>query len=131
RNALRSWRELTNVNEIVLIGDDKGVAETAAEFGVLHFGNRQTDRFGTPLLGEILRIAEEVISEEWMCYVNSDIILTSSFGDAVARAATKLGHCLIVSRRWNLGDVENLDFSGGWENRLHAIVAQRGELFTP
>ena len=49
RNAIYSWTQLPGC-EIILFGDDDGVAETAEEFGVKHVSDIEKNEHGTPLL---------------------------------------------------------------------------------
>ncbi len=44
RNALASWSHLGPDVEVILMGDDPGVAEAAAEFAVAHVGDSGEER---------------------------------------------------------------------------------------
>src|SRR5258708_5802556 len=85
RNALDSWRQLGPDVEVLLMGDDDGVAEAAAEYGVKHVGAAATNEYGTPLLDWAFRSAAEHASGEVVCYVNADIVLLDDFLAAVRR----------------------------------------------
>lgn len=129
-NAISSWTHLPMAREIILIGEEEGVAEAAAKAGASHCRMLRRDSLGTPLLDDIFRVAEEQAQADWLCYVNADIILMPEFGDAVCRAVSALGKCLIISRRWNLDIPNRLSFNNGWAERLRTHAAESAELFS-
>ena len=47
-NAVRSWKALENC-EVILFGDEPGLADFAAELGVKHFPDIACNELGTPL----------------------------------------------------------------------------------
>ena len=49
RNAIRSWLALPEV-EVVLIGEEAGMAEVAVELGVRHIPDVKRNASGTPLM---------------------------------------------------------------------------------
>ena len=52
RNAIRSWTLLPEA-EVVLVGDEVGMTEVVAEFGVRHLPEVARNSWGTPLLSDI------------------------------------------------------------------------------
>jgi len=108
RNALASWRDLGPDVEVLLMGDDPGVAEAAHEFGVQHVGGPAKNEFGTPLLDWAFREAAARGTGDFLCYVNADIILLPDFLDALA-ALPRTGH-LAIGQRWNCDITGELDF---------------------
>ena len=108
RNALASWRDLGPDVEVLLMGDDPGVKEAAAEFGVTYVGDPAKNEFGTPLLDWAFREAAARGSGEFLCYVNADIILLPDFMDALARLP-RTGH-LAIGQRWDCDITAPLDF---------------------
>jgi hypothetical protein len=116
RNAIRSWTKLRPQVEIILAGDDEGVAEAATEFGALHIGGIARNEFGTPMLNDIFQKVEATARYDTLCYINGDIILLSDFLPAVER--TNQGKRLMVGYRWDLDVSELLSFENGWEEKL-------------
>ncbi|MGC2332172.1 MAG: glycosyltransferase family A protein [Candidatus Acidiferrales bacterium] len=128
RNAIRSWMSLLPRCEIILLGDDQGTAEVAQEFGLRHVSAIERNEFGTPLLNAVFGAADEIAKNPWLCYVNADIILMSSFVRAVQRVATDRRNFLLVGGRWDMDITEPLPFDDGWEEKLKARVATEGRL---
>jgi len=48
RNAIKSWTLLPDV-EVILLGEEAGLAEAAKELGVKHISNVARNESGTPL----------------------------------------------------------------------------------
>lgn len=128
RNAIRSWTLLNPSCEIFLLGDDDGTDKAANDIGVNHIPEVQRNEFGTPLLDSAYQLAEKAATNELICYVNADIILTNSILDAVSQVIDKTDWFLMTGRRWNLNVLESLDFRDNWEDSLTKNVVNRGGL---
>lgn len=127
RNAIESWTRLDPRPNIVLIGDEDGVVETAGDLSVLHSGDIARNEFGTPLLNDVFSRAESLAVSDTMCFINADIILMSDFAAAVSSIRDWRRSFLMVGRRWNVEIKGALDFSDDWESRLLESVRSRGE----
>ena len=126
-NAIRSWRLLRPECEVILFGNEEGTAEIAKQFGIQHITEIECNEYGTPLVNSMLSLAQEKSSNNLMCYVNADIILTSDFSTSVKRAGE--GAFLMIGRRWDLDINEPIDFNNpAWENQLHARRLKEGRL---
>jgi hypothetical protein len=110
RNALASWRNLGPEVEVLVMGDDRGVAEAAAEHGAGHVGDPAKNEFGTPLLDWAFAEAAAAGSGDLLCYVNADIVLLEDFLAAVKRLP-RADH-LAIGQRWDCDIRAPLDFSG-------------------
>lgn len=128
RNAMMSWTRLEPRPEIILFGTEEGTAETARELGLRHVAEVARNRYGTPLLADILTKAEKQGTGDVFAYVNADIILTRRFGEGIEKARERFGKFLAVGRRTNLDVREALDFGAGWEETLRARMEQEGRL---
>jgi len=129
-NAIRSLTLLRPKCEIILLGNEEGTAELAAELEVRHMPDIEHSEYGTPLVSSVFSIAQNVASNQLMCYVNSDIILMSDFLPAVQRVR-KYSY-LVIGRRWDLDVRESIDFSyQNWEEQLRARLAEEGKLHAP
>ncbi len=132
RNAIRSWLALGPAVEVLLIGDEPGLAEVAAEMGVRHLPKVARNAQGTPLVSDIFAQARAAASAPYLCYVNGDIIFLPDFLQAVeAVVAQTPREFLLVGRRWDLDITEPLDFSPGWEARLRTRARAQGQLHSP
>jgi len=82
-NAFRSWLQLSPAVNVLLIGDEEGIAEFAAEQGVSHVGSVARNDRGTPLVSDAFALAHRVSSSPILVYCNSDVILDHSFVEAM------------------------------------------------
>ena len=110
RNAIKSWTLLRPKCEVILLADDSGTSEVAEELGVKHLPQVNRNEFGTPLLDSAYRLAEQEASYQHLCYINADIVLTSSFVDAATTVMKNSDWFLMTARRWNLDVSGRMDF---------------------
>ncbi len=136
RNAIQSWTQLDDV-DVILIGDEPGMADVAAEFRVTHLPEVARTAQGTPLVSSIFALARDHARVQahspapLLCYVNADILLTPDVVQAARRVQAQTQEFLIIGRRWNLDVTEPLDFSPGWVERLHERTHREGALHVP
>ncbi|MDR1085407.1 MAG: hypothetical protein LBP22_11275 [Deltaproteobacteria bacterium] len=128
RNAIANWRALGNDIEIILMGNDEGVAEAATEFGCRHIPDIATNELGTPLISDIFRVAHEQSSGKTLCYVNSDILIPPSILSAVDSVSAKWLSFLIIGRRWDVDIFESIAFTGNWPAILENLRLKSGIL---
>jgi hypothetical protein len=131
RNAIRSWRCLGEQVEVLLIGEEEGMAEAAQETGVRQIPEVQRNESGTPLVSSIFALARRASNSPVLAYLNADMIVLSDFLEAARQAAAQAGRFLIVGQRWDLDVRREMDFDPGWEERLRAEVRSRGRLHAP
>ncbi len=130
RNAIQSWLKLYPEAEVILFGDDEGVAETAQEFGLLHIAAVKKNEFGTPLLNSVFASAQQESQQPILVYLNTDIILLSDFLSAIKRIDRP--QYLMSGQRWDLGVEEAIDFTNpDWEKNLRQIISLRGKRHRP
>jgi hypothetical protein len=126
RNAVQSWQRLGQGVEVVLAGDDPGVAEAAREFGVNHVANVERNKFGTPLLQSAFDQVAQRTAHDVMCFINADILLLGDFLAGVKQVT--LNRFLMVGDRIDLDLDHELDFSDeDWERNLRRLVATSGK----
>jgi len=126
RNAVMSWARLDPEGEILLFGDDPGVADLAREVGARHLPEVATTDAGVPLLSDVLARARRLASNDLLAYVNADIVLTGRLLAAVRRVAAWRRRFLVTGRRTRL-ELGPLDFDGPWEDSLHERAASEGQ----
>jgi hypothetical protein len=126
-NAIKSWLALQPQPEIILFGNDEGVAGIASEFNLRHIPEVACNSSGTPLVSSMFSIAQAIGRNPITCYVNADIIFMSDFLPAVQRV--NRNQFLIIGQRWDLEINEPLNFNdAGWESDLRTRIAGSGTL---
>jgi hypothetical protein len=130
RNAITSWTLLEDA-EVILLGNEIGLAEVAKEFGVKHLPNVKVNESGTPLISSMFQLARENATSDLLCIVNADMILMPDFVEAAKRVIKLKDKFVLLSQRWDLDITQSLDFSNGWENRLRSTVHGQGVLHRP
>jgi len=130
RNALHSWTLLPEV-EVILIGDETGLSETAKEFNVRHIPDVKCNENGTPLISSMFELARQNSRSDLLCIINADMILMSDLIAAAKQAARQKDRSVLLSQRWDYDITAPLDFSDGWEARLRKTVETQGQLHRP
>ena len=119
RSALESWRRLDPDIEIILLGDEPGVAEVCRELNLRYEPDVEHRENGTKTVRSIFIPGQQMARHEHICYCNCDIILTADFARAVRRVRSRFGKFLMVGRRWDLDVLHALDFSlADWQGTL-------------
>ncbi len=131
RNAIQSWLHLGDDVNVVMIGDEPGMIEFAADVGVLHLSQVARNPLGTPLVSSIFAMARQISTSPLLAYVNADILLTSQFISIASQVYCQLKEFLIVGQRYDLNMQESLDLSPGWELHLQADLQTRGRMHPP
>jgi hypothetical protein len=131
RNAIQSWLRMGNDVEVILVGEEDGLAEVAAEYGVKHLPDVTRSEWGTPLVSSIFNLARNASDSPLLCYVNADILLLPSFIDTAHKVTDQTENFLVVGQRWDFEVTDLLDFSSSWDARVWAQAQTRGSLHTP
>jgi hypothetical protein len=131
RNAVQSWKRLGSDVEVLLVGEENGMAEAAGELGVRCLPQVRRNEQGTPLVSDIFEQARRNSSSPFLLYVNADILLMPDIIEAVRRVSKTFEQFLIVGQRWDLDQEIPFDFSGDWVTRLRGEVRVRGRLHPP
>src|SRR5262245_18228356 len=119
---MRSWTMLRPACEIIVMGNDEGTAEIAAELGLRSDPDVARNTFGTPLVSDLFNQAQQLSGNNLFCYVNSDIILMSDFIQAIRRVVGQKSRFLLIGHRWNFDVKEVLEFKPDWEEKLRSQV---------
>lgn len=140
RNAIQSWTLLPDV-EIILLGEEAGLADAAQELSVKHVQNVRRNQSGTPLISSMFQVAREHSYSELLCIINADMILMSDFVKAAIEsrnlllgkrtASRSTPNFVLLSQRWDMDITEPIDFTQDWEHRLSSIVHRQGQLHRP
>jgi hypothetical protein len=133
RNAIRSWTMLSDV-EVILLGEEEGLAQAAKELGVKHFPNVASNNSGTPLIMSMFEIARDASrrsNSDLLCIINTDMILMSDFVEAAKQVVKLKDKFVLLSQRWDYDVTTSLDFAEGWELRLGESVRKQNQLHRP
>ncbi len=130
RNAIKSWTLLPDV-EVILLGEETGLAEAARELGVKHIPNVARNESGTPLISSMFQLARENSNSELLCIINADMILMPDFVEAVRRSRLQRDEFVLLSQRWDYDITTAIDFAEGWESRLGESVRKRNQIHRP
>jgi hypothetical protein len=131
RNAIQSWLHLGSEVDVLLVGDEIGLAETAAEFGIPHLKEVTRNNQGTPLVSSIFALARQHSVSPLLGYLNADILLLPDIIRVARQVANQARQFLIVGQRWDLDVRQALSYDSGWENHLRTDLNQRGRLHPP
>jgi hypothetical protein len=131
RNAIQSWRHLGPEVEVLLVGDEEGMAEVAAEYGLRQLGEVRRSEGGTPLVSSIFALARQESQALLLAYINADILLLPDFVEAARQVKRQVERFLVIGQRWDLDVRTLLDYSPGWDERLREDVQRRGRLHMP
>lgn len=128
RNAIRSWQNLGDSVEVLLLGDEDGLADTARELGVHHIPQLRRTESGTPLISSMLEEARKASSAQILAIINADIILLPGFTESILRVDHSFAHYLILGHRWDLDIRAPIEYSPGWDDRIRRQVEAQGKL---
>ncbi|MDI6693637.1 MAG: hypothetical protein QME21_01205 [Anaerolineales bacterium] len=132
RNAIQSWMRLGPQVNVLLIGQEPGLAEAAAEYGVALLTDVRRNDSGTPLISSIFGLARQAGDSPFLAFVNGDILLLPEIVQAAQQVAAQVsGPFLLIGQRWDLDVSQPLDFSDGWPERLRQEALRRGRLHRP
>ena len=130
RNAICSWLSLDPTPQVLLIGDDVGVADIAQEFSIRHIRNVDTDERGIPMRSSMCQIARDEAAHEYLCIINADIIILDNFYEALR--SISLGEYIAAGRRYDLNVDGPICFdTAAWRASLRDRVHREGTLRGP
>jgi hypothetical protein len=131
RNAIRSWMALGDEVEVLLLGDEDGLPEAAADLGVRLVREVRRNPQGTPLVSSLFELARQHSTSPLLAYVNADILLLPDFIQG-ARALQATGKPFLgVGQRWDLEINHELSLGEGWFDELSAQIQEKGSLHPP
>jgi hypothetical protein len=131
RNAIQSWQHLGDEVKVLLVGQETGLAEYAAEAGIRHLPEVARNAHGTPLVSSIFSLARQNSTSPFLAYVNADILLTPEFIRVTRLVQDQAKRFLIVGQRWDLNVQQDLDFNPTWDTKLLDEVKTHGRLHPP
>lgn len=131
RNAIHSWQHLGENVQVLLVGDEAGMAEFADEAGLKQLASVARNEQNTPLVSSIFELARENSTSPLLAYVNADILLLPEFVSLASEIYAQAKEFLVVGQRWDLDIHQVLDFTPDWHNRLLYEAKTCGRLHPP
>jgi len=126
RNAIQSWQHLGEGVEVIVVGEEQGLAEVAAEFGIQYLPNVARNEWNTPLVSSIFALARQASQAPVLAYVNADVLLMPDFMEVAHQVAEQVEKFLIVGRRWDVDIDRQLAFDANWVSELRCEVLEKG-----
>ena len=130
RNAIKSWTLLPDV-EVILLGEEIGLAEVAKELGVKHLPAVARNESGTPLISSMFQLARENSNSDLLCIINADMVLMPDFVEAARRSRMLRDKYVLLSQRWDYDITKPINFAAGWESQLVEAVRKQNQLHRP
>jgi hypothetical protein len=109
--AIASWAQLAPDMQVVLVGDEAGVAGAAAAAGATHVDDVERNEHGTPRVDDAFARVAECAEHPLWCFVNADIVLLDDFIPAVTASAATGPRFLMVGQNRDLAIVDRGDLS--------------------
>ena len=126
-NAIHSWTTLSPKCEIILFGNEEGIEDITAKFGLTHIPMIKRNEYGTPLIGDAFNKAKEIAKYKILAYINSDIILMNDFTKAIEKIKEPI--FLMVGQRWDAEIKEKINFNKpNWAGELCSYIKTKGKL---
>ncbi|MCS7163301.1 MAG: hypothetical protein NZ958_08285 [Bacteroidia bacterium] len=114
RKAIQSWCLLQPRPQILLLGDEPGIAEVCKEFDLEHVPHLARTPAGTPLLSDVFQQAQARAKHPILAYVNADILISARLPAAIEKLAARWKKFLLVSSP-HIVDFAELPIRPEWE----------------
>jgi hypothetical protein len=101
RMAIESWDSAVDGAQIVLMGDETGVADVCKEYGWQHARTLPLNRHGTPLVSGAFYLAEILAEHSLLCKISADIMIGDDFAQAL-EAIAEIERPFVVGQRWDI-----------------------------
>lgn len=126
-NAILSWTSLQPTCEVILLGDEPGVADFARAHNLSHIPQIEYNSYGTPLISSVFKLATRTATYNRLAYVNADIILPANFVPAIDSISFR--NYLLIGRRTCVAIDDSIDFGQDqWRENLMSGAFDGGRL---
>ncbi|HMV29852.1 MAG TPA: hypothetical protein PKE23_10730 [Anaerolineales bacterium] len=130
RSAIKSWTLLPDV-DIILLGEETGLAEATKELGVKYIPHVERSPNGVPLISSMFKLARENSNSELFCIINADMVLMPDFVENAKQAAQLKDKFVLLSQRWDYDITLPIDFADEWQSRLREDVRKQNQIHRP
>lgn len=111
KNALSSWRNISDEIEIIILGRSKGAKAAAMAIDALYIPDIPLSDQGTPTIPGLFKFSENNGMHNVFCFLNSDIILPPDFFSSIQTVHSHFGKFLAIGFRYNIDVQSTIDFS--------------------
>ena len=124
-NALHSWKAIHPDIEIILFGHPTGVEPVVEELHAVLVPEIECSSTGAPSFNAMVAYAKQYARYDLQAYVNCDILLNSSFLNAITASHKRFTHFLLVGERIDLDQQSTIDTcKSDWLNVLAPLVKE-------
>jgi hypothetical protein len=135
RNAILSWKALGPDVEVLLMGDEEGMADAANELGVRQIADVKRShaggKFGPPFINAMFDVARKQTESPMLMCVNADIIFFPDLLSSTRQAEALAPEFLMFGQRWDLEVQKPIDFDLDWVAGLQKAIQQQGKRHQP
>ena len=127
-NAIKSWLQIDSA-EIILFGDDKGVAEFAEKKNIRNISKIKKNNRGTPLVSDAFYQIRSIATNDMIIYCNTDIIFTKSLKKFIIDIIN-LGYRNFIGcgQRYDLNITDKIKFNNDWDKNLLERTISKGKI---
>jgi len=132
RNALMSWKVLKCSPQIILVGNENNIQGFCELYKMDFISNVELSSYGTPLVNDVFKKAQEMAQYDIMAFVNTDIKLMDDFVDGIIEVSKKFSNFLLVGQKYDIDIRERIDFEDSlWKQELMNKIKSEGKLHAP
>lgn len=128
RNALANWKALGEEVQVVVVGNDPGIADVCEEMALIHLPDVGCNPVGTPLISSIFDLARQVNQSPYLVYANADILFLPELVARVRALGAEKSEFLGVGQRYDLDVDGPILFSEDWPEQLRIRAREDGAL---
>lgn len=125
-NAILSWSFITDNSNIILCGNESGVAEFSYKNNLIHLPNIKTGNNNIPLLNDAFYQVQEKYPADVYTYVNADIIFLPNYKNIISDLTQTYNQFLAIGCRYNLDINFLIDFSSNWDLEILNLARKNG-----
>jgi hypothetical protein len=108
--------------EIILIGEEEGVAEAARMNKIRFFPDVKRNSFGTPLISSMFSVARQNSTSPFLCIINTDVMLLPDCLTALKKVAEQFDEFVMAGQRWDLEVNKQLEYHSRFYDDLQQKV---------
>ena len=143
-NAIQSWIRLEYVDKIIICGDEQGIEKYATNLQnevntdenqkIIYKKTIKRNKFNTPLIDKLFKIGTQT-DNQYVCYINSDIIILSDFCTTFKAFLNKFPErksFLLIGQRWDWTNPKPIDFNDiNWQSNVKKQAKSDGKMHSP